>query len=101
MEFIHEDTGTKFTVPDRLTVAQFLENRSIMGDLSRGELFIRAWDAAAVLIDKWESKLLPDCAAVDFSLDTPGDAVATADLIVWVGNAVAGHINELRAIPKN
>lgn len=101
MEFTHESTGTKFSIPDRLTVAQLLENRSIMGDTSRGELFVRAWDAAVPLIVKWESKLLPDYTAVDFTLDTPGDAVAISDLIVWVGNTVAGHINDLRAVPKN
>lgn len=100
MNFTHEPSNTTFTIPDKLTVAQYLENRSIMGDLQRGELFIRAWDAATVLIDGWSSELLPDYHAVDFA-NSSDSAVEIADLIVWVGNTVAGHINSLRAVPKN
>lgn len=91
--------GLRLTVPDRLTVRQQLEYRSLVAFGSKKDMYARFWDGARHIIEEWDCDRLPD---MNVSLDEIDDPEA-ADIIFAACNAVAGHLDRLEAeaVPKN
>ena len=87
----------KFTVKDRPTVREQLAYWSIVGEMrGLGTTYERYWEAAKALVADWECALLP----LDLDLDAADDPELVR-VIRSVGVAVAGHMTQLKAIPKN
>ena len=96
MEFIHETTGARFVISDKVTVRQQLEYFS--ASIAQGKtIFERYWLAAVPLIKEWKFELMPK---VDTSLDDVSDPNITA-VIIWAGLEVKKHLDRLGEVPKN
>ncbi len=100
MEYVNENLGVKFTLPDEVTVRQQLayRGRVFAAGLLTEDIYLRYWSGFLALYDSWECKLLPDPKGLDVDSATdPG----IADLIFWVGNRTAQHMLNLEELPKN
>lgn len=91
MEFIHEDTGTRFTVIKPTVLQQLGYYDKI------GQTFEQRWAATRLLIDEWECEFMPDKNADLGKLD---DGRITR-VILWAIGRVADYFNGLGAVEKN
>ncbi len=102
MEFTNEDLGVRFTLPDAPTVGQQLRYRGRVyatGFFSE-DVYIRTWLGFLALYQEWECEAVPNPKELDLEKET-GPKVA--DVVMWVGNQTARHMNSLEAeaVPKN
>ena len=93
----NEALGVSFELPERMSVRKQLEFRSRIANARGESSYTRFWEAAAVIVDKWQCELIPDPAALD--LDTADDP-RVADIVQWAANTVAGHITGLEIPSK-
>jgi hypothetical protein len=111
-KFANETLGTSFSVSDELTVSKQLEYSNTLYFLSDTVIFWRQFKASMVLIEDWESAVVPDLSRIFQSKeadDEPEDAIyldeATdpriTSLIIWVGRVVGNHVVDLDTVPKN
>jgi hypothetical protein len=112
MEFVHEETGTKLTLPERPTVYQQLMYSSALFDYKDENVFWRNWLCAQFLIENWESEIIPERTEV-FKERLPGEEGESGiflteetdsrvtDVLIWAGNRAAIHIATLGKITKN
>ena len=96
MEYRDDELGLKFEVVDRPTVRLQLLYKGAMGMSPGEEVFVRLWDAAKLMITKWECEYLELEDNID-KIDNP----KAAEVIEFAGLAVYSHINGLEEIPKN
>lgn len=93
MDFTNELHKCKFTIPDRPSVRQQLAYYSAM----ERDTFLRFWNGARALIEKWDCELLPDVNA-DLEKETNP---SIAHMAIWVGIEVSKYMSALDDIPKN
>lgn len=98
-EYKDDELGLRLTVPDRLTVGQQLQYRSMITFGEQKDAYARFWAGARLLIDEWECEAMPD---KDVDIDKVHDP-AVADVIFTACNIVSGHMRRLEsdAVPKN
>lgn len=98
-EYHNDELGFRLTVPDRPTVRQQLEYRSLVAFGERKDVYARFWDGARALITKWECEAMPDKNADIDKMDDP----RVADIIFAACNTISGHMSRLEAetVPKN
>ena len=98
-KYENEVLGLSFTLPESLTVRQQLAFRErLFTSIGELDMYSRYWEAARPLIEDWDCELVPDPTAVDLDTETDG---RIADIVNWVANMVAGHMNALDDVPKN
>jgi hypothetical protein len=111
-KFKDESLETSFSIPDAVTVAKQLAHSARTLELRNEHLFWRQFLAALILVEDWESAVIPDLSLVfktRIADDEAEDAVyldeATdpriTSLIMWVGGEAVRHIINLETIPKN
>jgi hypothetical protein len=98
-EYQNDELGLRFTLPERPTVRQQLNYRAAIA-LSplRPDVYDRFWQGAKKLIGDWACEAIPD--PEQFDMDTATDPRA-ADIIFYVCNAVAAHMDSLETVPGN
>lgn len=95
MEFKNEHCT--FTIPDRPTVRMQMRWFGATQGRAKEDYLVRYWEAAKVLIEKWDCAAMPDY-TVD--LDTLTDPTQTS-VCIWAGLQVFQFMNELDDVPKN
>lgn len=95
--FENEALGVTFELPDTMTVFQQLAFR---GEIAKqeGGPFIRFWEGAKAIMVKWECDDYPELKKIDLNAT---DDRKLAEIVTWVSNQTAGHIEKLGEIPKN
>ena len=98
--FENESLGTKFDLPEKITVRQQMayRGRVYSGASYTEDVFLRHWFGAVGLLQNWESVVLPDPTELDIDNETDPQI---ADVIMWAGNAVASHMLALERVEKN
>jgi hypothetical protein len=86
-----------FTIPDRPNVRQQLQWFGAVTGVDPSLTWVRHWAGAKVLIQSWQSDVLPDYKT---DLDTISDP-SQRELILWVGLEVVKFMNALEDVPKN
>lgn len=99
-KFENDELGVRFTLPDNPTVGQQLRYRGrvFATGYFTEDVYLRMWLGFLGLYSDWESESVPDPKAVDLETETDP---AVADVVQWVGNVTARHMNTLEAVPKN
>ncbi len=114
MKFENEKLSATFTVPDRLTVRQWLAYMDAVGPFD-AERYVRAWRGAMQLITSCECPFWPEPdaevvknldpkqallvkLAIDFDQVTD---IRIGRVVQWIGGAVASHVAMLDEVPKN
>lgn len=85
-----------FSVPAHPTVKQQLEYYSRLSETLGDPIHLRMWTCAQALIQDWECEVFPDRFA---NLDSLTDSRA-ATVIMWAGNIVLNHMQNLDTLPK-
>lgn len=85
-----------FSIPAHPTVKQQLEYYSRLSETIGEPIHLRMWACAQALIRDWECEVLPNPKANLDSITDPNAAM----VIMWCGNAVLNHMNNLEALPK-
>lgn len=97
-QFTHEPSGTTFTVPEPVSVATQLRYYGAAGFATgTADTFLRFWEGARVVIENWNSELLPDPKA---DLETLTSQRVT-QVILWAGTQVANYMTEQDTVEKN
>lgn len=86
-----------FSLPAHPTVRQQLEYYSRYADTRSDPMYLRLWHSAQALIGDWECSILPDLKKANLDEITNPDV---ATVIMWAGNAVLQHMNDLEMLPK-
>jgi hypothetical protein len=105
----NKSLGVSFVLPERISVRRQLQYRQAIafsfdvgedGQLRTGnnDLYERYWRGAQYVIEDWQCELIPDVANLDFD---KADNPRIADIVFWVSNQVAGHMEDIKAISKN
>lgn len=128
-EFTNDDLGLRFTLPDNPTVGQQLRYRGrvFATGYFTEDVYLRMWlgflglygewggmeaytdgetvidkDGNEILVTKYRPcevcESVPDPKAVDLETETNP---AVADIVQYVGNVTARHMNTLETVPKN
>jgi len=111
-EFTNESLSTNFTVPDEITVLAQMRYASTLFELRGEEIFWRQFKAACVVIEDWESAVIPEHTMLykeKLKDDEPEDALYLSEatdprilsIIMWAGAQVGNHVAELKVISKN
>lgn len=94
--FDRAEPDAHFALPVHPTVKQQLEYYSRYADTRSDPMYLRLWHSAQALIVEWECAVLPD-RKIDLSQITSPEA---ATVIMWAGNVVLQHMNDLETLPK-
>lgn len=101
-EYSNDSLGVKFTLPDAPTVGQQLryKGRVYSAGYFTDDVYLRMWLGFLGLFDNWECDYISDPKEIDPEKET---RPKVADVMMWVGNITAKHMNELEAeaVPKN
>jgi len=99
-EFTNDDLGLRFTLPDNPTVGQQLRYRGrvFATGYFTEDVYLRMWLGFLGLYGEWECESVPDPKTVDLETETNP---AVADIVQFVGNVTARHMNTLETVPKN
>jgi hypothetical protein len=97
-EFENKDLNVKFSVPESMSVREYLRYISATTSFSEDfEEYARYWEGAKQLIDEWECELIPD---INKSIDEMHTLDQT-NIVVWVGIQVKLHVNAIGNAEKN
>ena len=111
-EFESENLATTFTVSDKITVDRQLAYNTAIFEYRTEEIFWRQFLAALVLVEDWESAVLPEpnrLFKTKIAEDEPEDSMyldeltdpRVTSLIIWVGSTVGLHVSNLEEVSKN
>jgi hypothetical protein len=89
--------GVRLVVPDKPTVYQIVAFDSKRLEVDGLPPMIILWEMAKLLIQEWESEVMPDFKADLEKLDDPRQA----RIIEWAGLAISAYRRGLDAVPKN
>lgn len=94
-KFKNKELKVSFELPDVINCRDQLRFFGANIGMRDDESFIRMWEGAKSLIEKW------DCSYFNYedSLDEAVDPRITR-VIIWVGGAVARHMNSLEKTEK-
>lgn len=105
MEYKNDSLGVSFTVPDTVTVRKQLQykrgiNKAFVQEVSSDgdDFYPLFFDGAKAVIENWQCELIPNIN--ELNMDT-ATSPKVADIVFWTCNIVAGHMNNLEAVPKN
>ena len=97
MEVKNDDLGVSFTLPDKLSVFDQLQYKSLMIPTKESKgMYNILWLAAKELVDNWKCKSLK----IGTDLKTITDPAA-ADIVEFVGLKVFAHYNSVEKLPKD
>lgn len=97
MKYENDELGVSFSIPDAVSVRRQLEFRESVF-VADGSIYARYWAGARDVIDDWQCEVIPDIA--DFDMDAATSKLE-ANIVNWVANTVAGHMDSLEDVPKN
>ena len=94
-KFKNKELKVSFELPDVINCRDQLRFFDATIGTRENELFIRMWEGAKALIEKW------DCSYFDYkdSLDEETDPRITR-LVIWIGSEVSRHMNDLEKTEK-
>lgn len=110
-EYVNEDLGVRFTMPDAPTVGQQLKYRGRVFAAGQftDDVYSRYWQGLLAVVDEWTGtekngkgyeacKLIPDPQKLDFEKET---SIRVADVVQWAGNTAARHMLSLEEVDPN
>lgn len=106
-EYKNEQLGVKLTIPDTVSIRKQLQYRRAIGNAWASELIVKEGEdnfyplffaGAKVVIEDWECERLPVLNGLNFDEVTNP---RIADIVFWMCDIVAGHMNRLDEVPKN
>lgn len=100
MKFENQELETTFEVPDRLTPRQMAQYESEVDFNFDKTLYERLWPAACRLVQRVESKYLPDGARAEY-LDGEEFEPTAWEVVKWISLVVFSYVRKFKDVPKN